>query len=416
MFKAIQEKLGPGLLYAAAAVGVSHLVSSTTAGATYGLIMVAYVVFVCVVKYPTFLFGARYTAATGETLVDGYERMGKWIVVLFFFMQLFEYTFAIAGVSVTTAAIVQTVFDVSLPGVTMEIGLVVICMGILALGRYSVLEDITTILVIIFTLGTVLAALAAVGGIDTEGASLSAELTLNTPTILFMIAVAGWMPTGMAGAVGLSLWVKAKSIRLGRPITIKEASFDFNVGYITAIFTAVCFVGLGTFVMFIKDVELASSGALFAAQLINLFTSTIGGWVYPVIATAAIAVMFSTLLTLVDLMPRSSAAVFIRLMPEKFETKHGFLYVSFIGLEFFLVLGVLLALMESFAEFIAMVTSMGFIVAPVIALLNHLAMFSSVVPEDMRPSDGLRIWSLCTIVILTMVTAIYLYLKIMAYF
>ncbi|MFT5321389.1 MAG: Mn2+/Fe2+ NRAMP family transporter, partial [Pseudohongiellaceae bacterium] len=84
MFDTLKEKFGPGLLYAALAVGVSHLVSSPTAGATYGLIMVAYAVLVCLVKYPTFLFGATYAAATGETLVDGYAKMGKVVVVLFF--------------------------------------------------------------------------------------------------------------------------------------------------------------------------------------------------------------------------------------------------------------------------------------------------------------------------------------------
>ncbi|MDT8398133.1 MAG: hypothetical protein RQ899_05925 [Pseudomonadales bacterium] len=72
---ALRERLGPGILYAATAVGVSHLVQSTRAGASYGLIMVAYVVFMCLLKYPTFLFGARYTVASGETLVDGYLKI-----------------------------------------------------------------------------------------------------------------------------------------------------------------------------------------------------------------------------------------------------------------------------------------------------------------------------------------------------
>lgn len=411
MFKSIKEKLGPGLLYAAAAVGVSHLVSSTTAGATYGLIMVGYVVLVCLVKYPTFLFGARYAAATGETLVDGYDRMGKWVVILFFFMQLFEYTFAVAGVTATTAAIFENVFNLNLPGITLEIGLIMICVAILSLGHYSLLEDLTTILVIVFTIGVVAAAFTAVGSIDTEGAALSAPMTVNVPTILFLVAVAGWMPTGTAGAVGLSLWVKAKSERLGRPISIKEASFDFNVGYGTAIFTAVCFVALGTFVMFIKGVELESEGAAFAGQLISLFTSTIGQWVYPLIATAAIAVMFSTLLTLVDLMPRSSAAVLTRLMPEKYDTKQAGLYLVFMGVQLVLVFTVLAILMDSFATFIGMVTSMGFIVAPVISLLNHLAMFSPMVPKDKQPSDILRYWSMGTVVILTVVALLYVILN-----
>ena len=412
MSKALQEKLGPGLLYAAVAVGVSHLVSSTTAGATYGFVMVGFMVLVCLVKYPTFLFGAIYAAATGETLVEGYTRMGKWVVVLFFLMQLFEYTFAISGVTVTTAAIFRSVFELEI-GLVLELALLSSCMLVVALGRYAVLEDITRVLVIVFSIGTVFAAVIAIGGIDAGGASLSADLTFDTPTILFLIAVAGWMPTGTAGSVGLSLWVKAKSIRLKRPVSTSEAAFDFHVGYGTAIFLAVCFVALGTYVMYINGVVVERDGALFAAQLISLFTSTIGSWIYPVIAIAAITVMYSTLLTLVDLLPRSSAAALVEICstPEE-ETPETFsrFYLIFIGVELLLVLGVLLLLLDSFGTFIALVTSMGFVVAPVFSWLNHKAMFSSLVKPQDRPAEYLRWWSISTIFILTIVALMFVYM------
>jgi Mn2+/Fe2+ NRAMP family transporter len=410
MLKTIQEKLGPGLLYAAAAVGVSHLVSSTTAGATYGMIMVLYAIVVCLVKYPTFLFGATYAAATGETLVDGYGRLGKWVVVLFFFMQLFEYTFAISGVSVTTGAIVRDVFNLDIPGIGLEVGLIITCMIILAVGRYSVLEDITKVLVIAFSIGTVFAAVIAVGGIATGGADLSADMTLDTPTILLLIAVAGWLPTGTAGSVGLSLWVKAKMIRLGRPVSSQEATFDFHVGYGTAVFTAVCFVILGTLVMYINGVKPAANGAEFSSQLINLFTSTIGHWIYPVIAVSAITVMYSTLLTLVDLLPRSSAAALVRIVPNQFEGKFSSIYLTFIGIELLLVVGVLASLMDQFSTFIALVTSMGFIVAPAFALLNHIVMFGPDVPQADRPTHFIKMWSYGTIAILSLVTVAFVYL------
>ena len=238
-------------------------------------------------------------------------------------MQLFEFTFAISGVSVTTAAIIRSVVNLDLPGIWLELGLILSCMVIVAVGRYTVLEDISKVLVIVFSFGTVFATIIALGGIDTGGADLSADMTLDTPTILFLVAVAGWMPTGTAGSVGLSLWVKAKSIRLERPVTIKEAAFDFHVGYGSAILIAVCFVALGTLVMYINGVEPAANGAAFSSQLINLFTSTIGHWIYPVIAIAAITVMYSTLLTLVDLLPRSSAAALVRIVPERLEGKFG---------------------------------------------------------------------------------------------
>jgi len=294
------------------------------------------------------------------------------------------------------------------------LGLVVSCMLIVALGRYAVLEDITRVLVIVFSIGTVIAAAIAVGGIDTGGASLSADLSFDTPTILFLIAVAGWMPTGTAGSVGLSLWVKAKSIRLKRPVTTSEAAFDFHVGYGTAIFLAISFVALGTFVMYINGVEVETDGALFATQLINLFTSTMGSWIYPVIALAAITVMYSTLLTLVDLLPRSSAAAAIELFPvseEKTAETFSKRYLLFIGVELLFVLGVLFLLMDDFGTFIAWVTSMGFVVAPAFSYLNHKVMFSDrVAPED-RPPEWLRWWSIGTITILSVVGVMFVYMN-----
>ncbi len=119
-------------------------------------------------KYPTF-FGVTHAAATGETLVEGYTRLGKWVVVLFFFMQLFEYTFAISGVTVTTAAILRAVFGIE-AGIILELGLVVSCMVIVALDVTPCWKTWTRCWVIVFSIGTVIAAIIAVGGIDTGGA------------------------------------------------------------------------------------------------------------------------------------------------------------------------------------------------------------------------------------------------------
>ena len=46
------KALGPGLLWAGAAVGVSHLVQSTRAGATYGFALLGIVLLANVFKYP----------------------------------------------------------------------------------------------------------------------------------------------------------------------------------------------------------------------------------------------------------------------------------------------------------------------------------------------------------------------------
>ena len=57
---------GPGLLWAGSAIGVSHLVQSTRAGATAGFALAGVIIFALILKYPFFEFGPRYAAATGE--------------------------------------------------------------------------------------------------------------------------------------------------------------------------------------------------------------------------------------------------------------------------------------------------------------------------------------------------------------
>ena len=73
------KAMGPGILMASAAVGGSHIVSSTQAGGSYGWSLLLLVILANVFKYPFFRFGAEYTADTGKTLVEGYAEKGKSI-------------------------------------------------------------------------------------------------------------------------------------------------------------------------------------------------------------------------------------------------------------------------------------------------------------------------------------------------
>ena len=79
----ILKAIGPGVLYAAAAVGASHLVQSTRAGASYGLALVLLILLTYVAKYPAFRFGAQYASATGNSLLHGYRNQGQWAVTIY---------------------------------------------------------------------------------------------------------------------------------------------------------------------------------------------------------------------------------------------------------------------------------------------------------------------------------------------
>ena len=66
------KKLGPGVLFAGAAIGVSHLVQSTKAGADFGIGLIWGLLLVNLFKFPFFQYGPKYASATGESLLEGY--------------------------------------------------------------------------------------------------------------------------------------------------------------------------------------------------------------------------------------------------------------------------------------------------------------------------------------------------------
>ena len=82
------SSFGPGLLWAAAAIGVSHLVQSTRAGAVAGFGLAGVILLALIIKYPFFEYGPRYAAATGTSLVEGYLKIGKWALWLYFVITL----------------------------------------------------------------------------------------------------------------------------------------------------------------------------------------------------------------------------------------------------------------------------------------------------------------------------------------
>ena len=62
--KNLLKALGPGILFASTAIGVSHLVQSTKAGAEFGFGLLWAILLANLFKYPFFEYGSRYANAT----------------------------------------------------------------------------------------------------------------------------------------------------------------------------------------------------------------------------------------------------------------------------------------------------------------------------------------------------------------
>lgn len=103
----LSRSLGPGIMMAAAAVGGSHLVASTKAGAIYGWEMLLLILAVNLLKYPFFRAGVQYTLGTGDSIIQGYHKLGRGYLWVFLVLS------AISAV-VNTAALL--LFSASLLG------------------------------------------------------------------------------------------------------------------------------------------------------------------------------------------------------------------------------------------------------------------------------------------------------------
>lgn len=404
--------LGPGILYAAAAVGISHLVHSTHAGATYGMAMVPFLLLSCLVKYPALRFGNEFAAVTGRSLVDSYLSFGRWTIWIFGLSQLFSMVFVIAAISLVTTGLLKTVFAIPYAPLAVNACLLAASSLILITGRYHLLERITKGIVLIFTILILLATYTAVGRIawpDTEWVLSE----LDTRTIFYIIALVGFMPTPLDASVLQSLWARAKAKDSGYLASPAEARLDFNVGYLITIALAICFVMLGMAVMFGSGVRFESSAAGFANQLIALFTVSVGEWAYYPIGLAAVTVMLSTLLTVMDGYPRVIDAIVIDLLPDSEGRMLGRRFYDWVLLFISVMSLIVLSLfMTNFAAFIDMTSVIVFLMSPLIAWLNHRSMFGRQVPRELQPGGFVKIWSAGAILIMMAVAVAYLYLRI----
>ena len=320
--------------------------------------------------------------------------------------------FVLAAIAVTTAGLVLTVFGLSMSPVAMTGCLMAGTALLLTIGHYRWLEHIGKVLVFVLVVMVVVAAGAAVPRIDWAAGNFTVE-RLDIPLLIFVVTMAGWLPTPVDASILNSVWTSAKLKASGKRISLAGARFDFNLGYVTAMVLSVGFLLLGVAVMHEPGIAPEDSPAAFAAQVIALFTETVGGWSFYLIGAAAIAAMFSTLLAAMDGYPRQFAYALSALRGSALRGTDAppWLVSALVwacALGSFTLLAIYLT---SFTRFIDLTTTLGFVMAPIYAFLNHRAMTGAGVPEAYRPSSGLRLWSLCSLVILALASVIYLYIR-----
>ena len=396
------RKLGPGLLFAGAAIGVSHLVQSTRAGADYGWGLLWALLLVNLFKYPFFQFGPRYALATGESLLDGYYKLGKIFLWLYFFLNVATMFTIQTAVTVVTAGLASNLFEIKTNMIHWSIGVTAVCYSILLIGRYKLLDKVIKVIILILTISSLLAVTIAFFKGNTS--LVFSQMFPNGDSILFLIAFMGWMPAPMDISVWHSIWILEKKTDLKNKFSLKEGLFDFNVGYITTVILGICFLGLGALVMFGSGLEFSDKGNEFAGQLIDLYTSNLGESWYMIIAIAAFTTMISTTITTLDASPRAMSKT-VQLLFKQKNKDYYILWITILAVGTCLIF---LFLLSEMGLLVQIATVLSFLTAPFYAILNYRLVTSNYMPKENHPSLKIKILSLLGIVFLIGFTGVYL--------
>lgn len=405
---------GPGVLFAGAAIGTSHLVQSTRAGAVFGLGLFAIVILANVVKYPAFRFGPQYATATGQSLLHGYYDLGKWVLILFLLGEIAVMAIIIAATAIVTAAILLAVSGLQADPKLVAVILMIMGSVMLSIGGFKLLDRLTKVFVATLTVATLCATIMALPSIEWNFEQTFFPIS-DLQTLGFVIALMGFMPSAIDLSVLQSLWAVEK--HKSQPIkpSMRYVMMDFNVGYLASCLLAICFLLMGAGVMHTAGEVPATSAANFAKQVIGLYTHNLGLWAGSIVGISAMFVMFSTLLTVLDGFPRLLAsAIALSRKPKVTQEAKSPAYLSQTACMIFLgtvAAGVLLFLMGSFKTFIDFVTITAFVVSPFAALLNHLAITSAAVPVEFQPSTLMKVWSIMGISILAGLSIMFIYVR-----
>jgi len=405
--KGVLKTLGPGILYAGAAIGASHLVMSTQAGANYSYHLIWAIILINLFKYPFFEFSYRYTSATGKSMLDGYRKLGKWAILTFFLLSIGTAIVNFAAVTKVTADLATYLFQIQLSPLATSTGLLSLILLMLFIGRYAFLDLFMKVMIGVLALFTVSAFFFALSkGTHVEPGFVPPPLW-DTAAITFLIALMGWMPTPMDCSVWPSLWAIARNKQTGYAPSIREYHVDFHIGYLGSAVMALFFLGLGALVMYGTGDTFSSNGVQFSEQLVSLYTKSIGNWSHSVIAVIALFTMVSTAVTVIDGYPRSLEGSMHELFPstKMFGNKLYIFWITILSLTTVLILVFFTRSMGSLLEF---ATILSFLAAPVFAIINYKVVTSKFMPDGSQPRQWLKLLSMAGIGFLVLFSLIYL--------
>lgn len=312
--------LGPGLILSASIVGSGELIATTVLGAEVGLALLWLVVFSTFVKVAVQVELARWTIATGQPALTGYNRVppsvGRvgWVNMLWVLLALAKFLQAggIIGGTAVAFSIMLPIGGDPLGSTSLISWTSILAVGSIAMlysNRYSLIERGAFLLVVVFTFVTILIALGLPLTPFPYGVGdLASGMTFLIPTGAVGAAIAMFGITGVGAdevtfytywciEKGYARWVGPND---GSEAWVSRANGWIKVMYKDALVSWVIYT-FGTLAFYIMGAavlhpqHLVPKGNGMITTLSRIYTDTLGEWASVVFLIGAIAVLGSTM-------------------------------------------------------------------------------------------------------------------------
>ncbi|MGO4956875.1 Nramp family divalent metal transporter [Luteococcus sp. Sow4_B9] len=325
--------LGPGMITSAAVVGSGELLTATALGAKVGFLLLWLVLVSTFVKVAVQIELARWSISTGRPGTLGYDdvppRIGRrgWMSYLAILMFL-QFLTSQAGVLAAAGLAMSMLIPVAgAPMSAMSVGFWVVLMVAIAIAihftnRYSIVETVSTVLVVLVTAAVVM----MVFGIQLtpfawSGTDLADGMHFKIAAGTMGIALGMFGLTGVgAGEISsYSFWCVEKGYAAwtgpndgseewarrarGWVAVMKK---DAWVSWVVYTLSTMAFYMLGAAVLHPQGLEPKGNEVL--KVLSRIFDDTIGGWAGAVFLVFAAIALFKTILANVPSLSRQTAA------------------------------------------------------------------------------------------------------------
>ncbi len=361
--------VGPAFVWSAEYIGTGEVLLATRAGAVLGTAILWAVVLGILLKYWIGMAGARYTACTGEGMVDLFARVPgprNWAVWVVLVVQLFAGALSIGAVATAAGAFLNRLVP-ALPGSVAGWMVAGFAFAVAWTGAFDLLKGVMSFFVLLIVGGALYAALQVFPGALPLLQSLTFQLppvpawatAQGVPTNPWreIMPLLGWGAGGFASQVWYTYWVLgagygvAEGRGYGQPAdrdalgrmtraTAEKVGGWCRVVYVDAtIALAIGVVVTSAFVLsgagVLRTMQLVpkGDGIQMAGTIAAIFSSQWGALGGTLFLVAAIAALVGTLLGQLAGWPRLLADAFRLAIPavyRRFEWKTQF--------RFFLVL------------------------------------------------------------------------------